>query len=186
MKDRFYINLPEFKALDATIRLREVPFARDKEDQVITAIRTLGDEEVIKQIVTLVDRTNKTLKFDFQGEELMLKNFFEKYYSIMTWEEVKKAFGASSFREKKVDKKEALLASISKVFDAEELKIKSIKRTKDDEVSVELYNNETLSRIVAKPELINKALGKIKGWKIFLSGIVRAANTIVLKTKELE
>jgi hypothetical protein len=84
----------KFKALDENITLSRVPFDASQPDAVQKALATLGSSpQEIANIVTLIERTNKSLYFNFKGTTDQLKLFFEQYYTSMSWEKLRDKYG---------------------------------------------------------------------------------------------
>ena len=83
----------ENKALDASIELKNVPFDTARSEDVKKALMTLGQNvDEISSIVSLSKRTDKSLYFNFSGEETKLKPFFEKFYSAKDWDEILRTY----------------------------------------------------------------------------------------------
>ena len=106
MKVRFVFDK---KAQDANIELHDVPFDTNRFDDVVKALRTLGPDEKVMEMVKLTSRTNKSMLFTFIGDENTLQNFFKRFYVHMTWDEIRAAHGnkPKKDKEKEEPKKEA-------------------------------------------------------------------------------
>ena len=105
MKVKFVLDK---KARDATVSLEDVTFDTSRFDDVVKAFRTLGPDDKVNQMVKLVSRTNKLMRFNISGDEKQLENFFKQFYAHMTWEEIKAEFrpGGKEERGKQKEEKE--------------------------------------------------------------------------------
>lgn len=112
------------KIHDELIQLGDVPFDASKNEDVTKALRTLGSSiQEVSNIVRLSRRTNKSLFFDFTGNEDILKPFFEKYYNHLSWEEIRDKYG-EKISTKKVSKELLKLQQFFKQYKIEEKNIK--------------------------------------------------------------
>lgn len=132
----------KFKALDENIILSRVPFDANQSDAVQKALATLGSSpQEIANIVTLSERTNKSLYFNFKGTTDQLKLFFEQYYASMSWEKIRDKYGREYVNKDK-DEDIELLVKVRSFF--RDLFIVNSKNIKINKLNDEQYKIDLL------------------------------------------
>ena len=181
-----------YKAQDAVVSLKNVPFDITKQDYIIKAFRELGNDSVVADIFKLKERTNKTIKFDITGSDTMLKPFFEKHYSGLSWNELlsKYASKPESKKDKEADTTKEMVEQVKEFFTQEKIKFEDMKFKKsaikgdDDNIVVSGISNAGIIVMSKLGRRINSIVENY-GYKYITSD--RSGNNLLMnvsKTKK--